>query len=355
MKSLLSPNTNQRALLDTLAQKRTGFGEPFAKPPVSVSGLGSDLHDTSALLGRAKRKTISQAMALALVDVATRKNKPERVKAYWNTYHCQNRIITSDDRIHGKYCKNRCCTLCSSIRKATLINKYFPVVEIWEDCHLVTLTVKAIPAKELSRYCKGLIKLFGKIIEKYRKRAKRGKGKSLEGIRSLECNFNPQTRTYNPHLHVLVRNREMGETLINEWLKRFPRKHANRKAQDMREVEDRVKCLIEIIKYGSKIFTELDLTKKRTKGITRYVYVSALDNILSAMEGSRIFDRFGFNCLSTAQAESSSICLSKYESWVYSRTNSDWINLETGELLCNYRLTSELEEILTNNLDLELC
>jgi len=48
-------------------------------------------------------------------------------------------------------------------------------------------------------------------------------------------------------------------------------------------------------KYGSKIFTEQDLDKKSNGKIPRKIYVRALDNILSAMEGIRIFERFGFN------------------------------------------------------------
>ncbi len=345
----------ERGLLDTLAQKRTSFGGQPVKSPMLVNGQGTDLHGTEALFGRAKRKAITQAMALALVDVATKKNKSDRVKAYWNTYHCQNKVTTDEGRIYGIYCKNRFCTLCCSIRKATLINKYLPVVIAWEDCHLVTLTVKAIPAKSLRRYCKGFIKLFGKIVEKHRKRSTRGDGNALEGLRSLECNFNPLRRTYNPHFHVLVRNKKMGEILVQEWLQRFGPNHTNPKAQHIRKVLNATSDLIEIIKYGSKIFTEPDLTKKKYKRATRYVFVSALDNILTAMEGTRIFDRFGFNLSSQEKRDAKSTLLFNYARWTYSATNSDWVNQETGELLCGYHLTKELTEILANNLDLELC
>ena len=110
-----------------------------------------------------------------------------------------------------------------------MINRYLPVLETWEDCHFVTLTIKAIPAIELPRYCKGLLKVFAQIVEKYRTRSKRGKGIALVGIRSLECNFNPNTRTYNPHFHVLVKTKEMAEILIHEWLSVIPPKYANRR------------------------------------------------------------------------------------------------------------------------------
>jgi plasmid rolling circle replication initiator protein Rep len=34
------------------------------------------------------------------------------------------------------------------------------------------------------------------------------------GIKSLECNFNPKTRTYNAHFHFIVPSKEIAEMLI---------------------------------------------------------------------------------------------------------------------------------------------
>ncbi len=48
--------------------------------------------------------------------------------------------------------------------------------------------------------------------------------------------------------------------------------------------------MIEIVKFGSKIFTEPDgYNKSKTKG-KENVYVAALDNIFMAIKGFRIFD-----------------------------------------------------------------
>ena len=233
------------------------------------------MSNVEALLGRAKRKTITQKSALSLIDVARRKKKGKaKIKSYWNTYHCQSRLVTSEGRSHAKYCKNRFCTICLSIRKATIINKYLPFVVTWEDPHFVALTVKAIPARLLPKYCKGFLKLFGKIVEKHRKRNKRGKGPALMGIRSLECNFNPVKRTYNPHFHVLVKNKEMADILLSEWLGRYPVFHANKKGQHCRRVVDKQHDLLEMVKYGSKIFTEPDLKSWPNKS-RHYVYASA--------------------------------------------------------------------------------
>ena len=61
---------------------------------------------------------ITRKMVLSLIDVAKEKGEPERVQAYWNAYHCLNNVVVSNGRMHGKYCKNRFCTICNAIRKA---------------------------------------------------------------------------------------------------------------------------------------------------------------------------------------------------------------------------------------------
>lgn len=115
------------------------------------------------------------------------------------------------------------------------------------------------------------------------------------GIRSLECCFNPEKRTYNPHFHVLVPDKATAEKLISEWLRICTPKFALRKAQDMRPVRDLESGLIEVIKYGAKIFTEPDLDKKMQGNINPTIYAAALYNIFDGMKGLRLFDRFRFN------------------------------------------------------------
>ena len=56
--------------------------------------------------------------------------------------------------------------------------------------------------------------------------------------------------------------------------------------------------LEEVIKYGSKIFTDPSMNKKAHSKISPYIYVAAFPNIIGAMSGHRIFERFGFNLLS---------------------------------------------------------
>jgi hypothetical protein len=69
---------------------------------------------------------------------------------------------------------------------------------------------------------KSMINRFKIISRKYRKRAQRNKGIKLIGIKSLECNYNPILKKYNPHLHLIVATKEMADILKKEWLAMCP-------------------------------------------------------------------------------------------------------------------------------------
>lgn len=315
-----------------------------------VQGKGSEITDRKVLHGRAKRKIISQSMALNLVEVAKGNGNENQAQSYWNTYHCQSKLITQNGRAYGKYCKNRYCTLCRSIRKAAIINSYLPIILRWPEPYFVTLTVKAVSAYKLKSVIDSMMQGFRKIKEKHKKKNQRGTGKKLVGIKSMECNFNPKRKTYNPHIHLIVPDQETAELLVSEWLAYSKAGWTNRGAQDMRKVNDSEKVMIEVVKYGSKIFTEPDANNKsKTKGSK--IYAAALDNIFSAMKGHRIFDRFGFNLPKCLQPETRICQLSNYEDWVFSPEQQDWINERTGIKLSGHLIPADLEILLKERID----
>lgn len=335
--------------INTLVQTGTNN---FQSPDKIVMGKGSDLADKKAWKGRAKRKKVSQALSVRLVAEAEKKGEPERKISYWNTFHCQERLIIQGGRSYGKYCKNRFCPLCNSIRKAEIINKYLPVIRTWENPYFVTLTQKAVPAEKLALWFSGVHKAFQQIKGMCKKRYQRGTGPQFIGIKSLECNFNPKKKTYNPHLHLIVPNREMAVLLIAEWQKKWTAQYSSPSAQHMRRVKNVETDLIETIKYGSKIFTDFDAQKK---GADKKIYVAALDNIYKAMEPYRIFDRFGFNLPATEKTGmKKSVPVNECDDFIYAVEVSDWINTKTGEGLTGYRSTAELEYLLTENVDTEM-
>lgn len=345
--------TFREGSLDTLAQNGTNFyHDSTYKPAIIVTGLGSELGNDKVLKGKAKRKTISQTMSLSLIEIAKRKGQTEKVKSLWNTYHCQNKLYSIDGRLYGKYCKNRYCTLCCCNRKADIINRYIPVISHWEKPYFVTLTIKACKAPSLKKMLKGVIRGFRLITEKYRKRSQRSKGIKLIGIKSLECNFNPKQNTYNPHLHLIVANKEIAETLIKEWLIKWTPKFATRAAQHYRPIQDLQRDLIETIKYGSKIFTEPDVNKKAKSNTDNTIYTAALSNIFDGMKGLRIFDRFGFDLpKDAAKITTNAQVVNEYYEWEFSPEHFDWCNVDNELVLSAFAPTAGLSHILTNCID----
>lgn len=200
-----------------------------------------------------------------------------------------------------------------------------------------------------------MLKGFTEIKDKHRKRWQRRNGQKLRGVRSLECNFNPEKKTYNPHLHLIVDSKETAEILINDWLKKWKAGGTNRYAQHMEEVYSAENGLVEIIKYGSKIFTEPDLDKKSKTGTPTQIYLAALETIFKAMKGVRIFDRFGFNTGKendeVGEPLSNMKLVSDYKEFEFDQTKSDWIESTSDKVLSGYEMPITLNDLLQNGID----
>ncbi|HEX7414179.1 MAG TPA: hypothetical protein VF411_09045 [Bacteroidia bacterium] len=355
MKNVASGNLSGEVFFNTLGQSGTSkISNQVIRPQITINGNGSELSNDAVLKNKAKRKTITQKVILSLIKVATKKGQTERIQPYRNTYYCQNSLITTGSRQYGKFCKSRICTGCCANRKGETINNYLPIIETWEEPYFVTLTVRAVPAHRLKFMIeKGLIRALKIIINRHKKRNQRRKGIKLVGIKSLECNFNPIKRTYNPHIHLIVANKEMADILINDWLALWTIKFASIKGQFSRPVLDTQNDLVETIKYGSKIFTDPLMRKKSKQKITPYIYVSALNNILWAMKDHRIFGSFGFYLPKTNKSKGrKEKTVINYDEWQFSSKKADWVNIDdANKLLTGYVLTSELKDILNNNID----
>jgi plasmid rolling circle replication initiator protein Rep len=340
----------------TLVQSGTNL-LPKNNKNVIVSGNGTDSLDNPSLINRARRKTISRAVILMLIDIAKEKGDNERVQQYWNSYHCQSKIYCSENKLYGNYCKNRFCTVCCAIRKADIINRYFPTIKQWQQPYFITLTVKAVKAHNLNRWIKGMNRAFKLILNRCKKRHQRKKGIKLIGIKSLECNFNPNRKTYNPHFHIIVPNKQIADLLKKEWMQQWNKTstlHASSKAQFIRKVENLERDLIETIKYGSKIFTEPDIKNKKGSSFAPIIYAKALDNIFVAMKSQRIFDRFGFNLPQQKQKEPSTKLLFDFKTYIFNTNATDWINQNTGEYLTGYSQPIELQYLLKDCVNKQL-
>ena len=113
--------------------------------------------------------------------------------------------------------------------------------------------------------------------------------------------------------------------------------------------------LVEIIKYGSKIFTDPDGKKRRDKRGSVKIYVRALDNIYAAMKGEHLTDRFGFNLPKKAKKEKSKeILTSDYIRWEYDLKSRDWLSEDYESTLTAFVPDAGLESILENYIDTSL-
>lgn len=120
----------------------------------------------------------------------------------------------------------------------------------------------------------------------------------------------------------------------------------------MRKVNNTTLDLIEIIKYGVKIFTDPEMKKNAGRNRAK-IYVKAQFNILDAFHNHRIFDRFGFNLPQTEKAINPPRNLTNYEKFEFDLKRHDWVDTETDEVLTKYLPDENLIQILTHQIDTE--
>lgn len=336
--------------INTLAQVRT---EGTEKPATIIQGQGSQPMTKESCQIRGKRKQITQALAINLMLIAKQKGNKDLVKRFRNTYYCQNRIVTHNGKIFSKYCKNRFCTVCSSNRKAQLINDLRPIIGSWESPYFVTLTVANCKAQYLKRKIRKMYAVLKTITERHYKRYQRGKGIKLIGIRNLECTFNPQRMDYHPHLHLIVPDKQTANTLMQDWLKEWGVFEASGSSQHKRPVKDLEHDLVETIKYCAKIFTEPDPKAKDKKTAKRNIYVRAIYNIIDAMNGVRLYESFGFTVPQKEKQHKQALLTVDYQDWYYVPAFKDWLDTETGHPLLGYEPLDELVKLLDGNIDIE--
>lgn len=319
-----------------------------------VVGAGSDVLDRKVAQGKAQKKLITQSVAVRLAIHARNEGDQEARKSYWNTYYCMQDITSSEGKIYGKYCKNRICSICSGIRTAELIRKYQPIIETWNDPHFVTCTAQSCKKHKLNARMSNTIRAYQIIKKRMYQRFKRGKGGQPIGIWSLECNFNPLEKCYNPHFHFIFPDVETAEVFVAEWLDLWTKKYASYKGQDIRPLRtNTVEDMFGTIKYGTKIFTDPNMKKGKSRIKGRdVIYIAALHNILNAFKGHQLFGSFGFKLPDEVKRKPTGArIVQKAQSWKFGNKDVDWINKETGEPLTEYSVPYELLNMLECNID----
>lgn len=294
--------TQNGSSLDTLAQLGTEVCTCVDSQEFTY--LRKVAEDEECLTKRAKRNFIKNALSLGLISI-NEKERAERLesaantleelaadnedkdilRSYWNMYYCSSTLVRKNGKVAGRYCKNRLCLICNSIRAAASINKYKPVFDEWGDeLYFVTLTAPTVPKEKLDDRLDEMHSVFNGIKEFLRKRAQRGTGLKFEGVRKLECTYRPMTDKYHPHFHFLVRGQENAEELYNQWLLRTEHLGTSHKAQDCRKADEN--SALELFKYFTKIVSD--------RVEDKLVYLSGLNVIFKAFRKRRVFQNFGF-------------------------------------------------------------
>lgn len=288
--------------LDTLAQLETSCcNDADNQEFENLQTLGEN---KATLRKRARRNYLKNELALGLVDVNNLDRKKRVLKAsnaleeleadkkdkdilrsYWSMYHCSEKLTRKNGKVSGRYCKNRLCLVCNSIRTAVLLNKYKPVFDEWgQDAYFVTLTAPTVKKDKLHNRVNEMHKIFLRIKATLKTRFQRNTAEKFEGVRKLECTYNPFEDKYHPHFHFMIRGKENAEIVYNEWLRRTRHLGTSPKAQDCRKAEKG--AAMEVFKYFTKIVS--------SSSKDRNIYLKSLDVIFKEFRGRRVIQTFGF-------------------------------------------------------------
>ena len=165
-------------------------------------------------LKKARKKYFSYGLALNLAN----KNPDSTLfHSYLNTLACAKVIIVDErGKNHTKYCKNRWCPLCQSIRIAKLIDGYKEQLRAYPELYFVTLTRPTVPAEGLKEQREKMYHAFSRIrLSKFFRK------NNFSGIRKAECTIRPNG-LYHYHFHVFVNSKEAAEFMVQRWLKLNP-------------------------------------------------------------------------------------------------------------------------------------
>jgi len=347
---------------------------------------------------RARAKYFNSLIVGKLIDF----NKNVLGSEYWTeryrkTFYCSHSLKNENGDFQSKFCKYKICIICSRIKTAQLIHKYYDAIHELEDLQLLTLTIPNCRDFELMKTIRTMNANFTKIREKLRKRKLSGEPIILRGTRNLEITFNPEYFNpkkgkehlkgdcYHPHYHCIIEGKEAAENVKKEWLKLYPEALAD--FQNIKPLGDSETDLLECFKYTMKFLPEKKETEynivisdidyetpfyqvKELVGTNNLIldskiYIEAVDVINKAVSGIgnndriRTFQAFGIKGKPDVELPTESEILETEPScfepdyWDYyfnkQENTFDWLNRSTGELLTNFVPSSNLEQYQNDN------
>jgi len=150
--------------------------------------------ELSTLQKRAKRKYSTNGYLHRLQSLDSPLHKSYNISA-----GCASTLTHEDEKVTAKYCNQRWCLVCNSIRTAKMITGYGEQIKELDNPYFMTLTVPNCRKEELKATLKRMDESFHKIYHVLRKRKVK-----LKAIRKLEITYNAKCDNYHPHYHLIV-------------------------------------------------------------------------------------------------------------------------------------------------------
>lgn len=279
---------------------------------------------------KARKKYLSNSLAAGLVRV------PESTlrSQYAKTFACCDVLAVSGlgDITSNFYCKNRWCRTCASIKMATMINKYLPIMERIPDLYFVTLTLRTVAADQITDRIEWMQQCWRKITNQARRDCP-----GFVGLRKTELKIG-RGGGYHGHYHILVSGEDNASFIIRQWLRLNP-KQASRSAQDMRKVnpDGLENALLELFKYATKSPESKDSCNNVDASFRQ------LDCIFRALYKRRVYQPFGgLRAINEDDFELTPESV-KRAAGIYKWIGHDWFHVEFGQQLTGW--TPESEDI----------
>ncbi len=188
---------------------------------------------------------------------------------YWDAYNC--------DDIDGFRCNKKWCYWCNMKWSVKTATNYLDELLAFKDAHFVTITSTPIEYNQLSKEkIRDYQQKVGAVIKAARRKIE-GKG-----IRKFEITYsrNSSTPKIKLHYHMIVDSLELGQEIINGWLKVNP--DCTRKAQDLRELKNK-----------KDVQNALFYCCKSPVPIYKNSNYNVLDKIYDSIGGARMIQHFG--------------------------------------------------------------
>lgn len=319
-----------------------------------------------SLKKKAKAKIIAHNFSRKLAE----KNPESKlIKAYEESYYCSSSYTVEGGKAHSHYCHRPFCPICQRIQTAQNVEKFLPIMKFLQregrNFYFVTLTCRNCVTDNADEL-RAFIRKNNKIWSSGIRSKKRFQNLGCSGVMKKECTYHVKDKkkgvySFHYHFHVIVDSLEAARYIVAQW-KKLQGTESDSRFQKYVKVQDLENSALELFKYSSKASVSVTKSKKQKGKKTRIEKVEinyqALDVIYTAMHGMQRMSSFGKfremigdEALNEFRDEDLELSVEglNVEDGVYTWYMSvkdrvaDWFNMETGEALCRYEVTSKDE------------